>query len=104
MTDHLLHVTSVETKSGYHLEVHLENNQVLDIDFSGIIRDGGVFADLQKNDNFSKVRIGDRNRVIEWPIPKDKNGYPVIEIDAESLVAMWQEQRDAATLKRRLAV
>ena len=101
MTDGLLRVKSLEPKSGYHLEVRLEDDQVLDIDFSEAIREGGVFADLGRNDNFSKVRIGDRQRVIEWPVPKDINGYPIIEIDAESLLAMWRQQQDVASLERR---
>lgn len=69
------------------------------VDLTEMITRGGVFANLRENNNFSKVRIGENNRVLEWPIPKDNNGNPIIEIDAESLFYMasrqGQQQRSA---------
>jgi hypothetical protein len=88
----LLRIKSVEPKPGYRLSVYLDQGPPMTIDLTQMIERGGVFASLRENDNFSKVRIGKHNRILEWPLPKDDDGYPIIEIDAESLFYMASQQ------------
>jgi hypothetical protein len=63
------------------------------LDMAPSIRKGGVFSMLENPENFNKVRIGERGRTIEWPEPADAQGYPIIDIDAESLMAMLTAQK-----------
>jgi hypothetical protein len=63
------------------------------VDLSQTIAQGGVFATLRDEGAFAKVRIGERGRTIEWPNPTAKFGYPLIDIDAESLHMMSISQR-----------
>ena len=88
----LLKIRSVEPREGYRLVVNLDQGSTI-VDFTDTIAKGGLFAELKDEKKFAQVRVGERQRVIEWPEPKDDLGYPAIEIDAESLVHMGSQQR-----------
>jgi hypothetical protein len=83
---------SVAPKRGLRLAVTLEDGRDVVVEFASVIGRGGVFAHLRDPKLFAAVRIGDRRRTIEWP---DAGGQGVIDIDAESLLVMAEEQRRA---------
>lgn len=88
-------IKSVEAKSAYRLSVSWERGQPIIIDLSDMVRRGGVFGHLADMAIFSAVRIGENNRTVEWPEPKDDLGYPVISIDADALYVKYRNQQDA---------
>ena len=90
----LRRIKSAEARPGFRLAVAWDRGAGVVIDFSDMIKKGGVFAPLADPNKFNAVRVGENRRVVEWPEPKDDLGYPVIEIDAESLIAKAQQQRD----------
>ncbi len=95
MTDaQLRRIKSVNVRPGYRLVVALERGPVVTVDLSDMISRGGVFKDLADKDIFDQVRIGENNRVVEWPIPKDDLGYPTVEIDADALFEKHLEQQN----------
>ena len=94
----LRRIRSVETRSGLRLAIAWDRGSPAVIDFSDMIAKGGVFAALADVSVFEAVRIGENSRIVEWPEPKDDLGYPIIEIDAESLMAKAQQQRDQKTV------
>ena len=63
---HLLRFKAVAPKPGYKLSVQWDRGSPMIVDLSAMIGKGGVFADLQDETVFAGVRIGPRNRVIEW--------------------------------------
>jgi hypothetical protein len=95
MTDatSLRRIRSVEARSGYRVVVAWDTGRPLIIDLSDMISRGGVFAALSDHSKFSAVRVGDSQRVIEWPEPMDDLGDPVVEIDAEALFEKANDQR-----------
>jgi hypothetical protein len=88
-------IKAVEAKANYCLVVSWERGQPIVVDLSDMVRKGGVFARLADMNVFAGVRIGDNNRVVEWPEPKDDLGHPIVSIDAESLYDRYREQQDA---------
>lgn len=96
----VMKLKSVEAKPNHKVAVVWSAGQKATIDFSRTIQKGGVFAALSDFELFQKVRIGERNRTVEWPEPRDEFGYPIIDIDAESLFAMYSAQKDAALLQQ----
>jgi hypothetical protein len=90
----LRRIKSAEARPGRRLAVAWDRGASVVIDFSDMIEKGGVFAPLADASTFNAVRVGENRRVVEWPEPKDDLGYPIIEIDAESLIAKAQQQRD----------
>jgi hypothetical protein len=95
MTDatSLRRIRSVEARSGYRVVVAWDTGRPSIIDLSDMISRGGVFASLSDHTKFSAVRVGESQRVIEWPEPVDDLGDPVLEIDAESLFEKANDQR-----------
>lgn len=85
-------IRSVSAQPDYKLSVTWDRGSRATIDFKKVIEEGGVFASLKNIDVFNKVKLGERNRTIVWPEPADDLGYPIIDIDAESLAAMSSEQ------------
>ena len=63
------------------------------VDLSDMISKGGVFAELSDQATFSAVRVGENDRVVEWPEPRDESGNPVIGIDADALFEKAKSQR-----------
>jgi hypothetical protein len=89
-------IEAIEPFGRFELRVYLFDSEPFAVDFSGTIDQGGVFSQLADMDIFRAVRIGWNNRIVEWPTPKDNEGNPIIEIDAESLRAMHEEQISSA--------
>jgi hypothetical protein len=94
-SEDLPRIRAIEPLGRFELMVHLTDFDPFAVDFSSTIAQGGVFSSLADMDIFRAVRIGRNHRVVEWPIPKDNEGNPIIEIDAESLQAMHEEQISA---------
>jgi len=65
------------------------------VDFSDDIALGPVFEPLRDERLFAQVRLIREGTVIEWPEPARYNGEPEIEIDADGLWHMAQEQNIA---------
>jgi len=70
------------------------------VDLSHMVQRGGIFTELRDEQKFALVRIGERNRVVEWPTPSDNLGYPIIDIDAESLYVMGAQQKALAGIQK----
>ena len=96
-------IKSVEPRSNFKLAVSWDKGPRSVIDFSQDI-ENGIFSALKDPKLFERVRIGERSRTVEWPEPKDDLGYPIIEIDAESLAAMALDQRNIELVERAKAV
>jgi hypothetical protein len=95
-SEELPRISAIEPFGRFELRVHLTDFDPFAVDFSSTIDQGGVFSSLADMDTFRAVRIGRNHRVVEWPIPEDNEGNPIIEIDAESLRAMHEEQISSA--------
>lgn len=105
MPSAMLKIRSVEAKPAYRLAVSWSNGTRGTIDLGEMIRRGGVFTEISDFAKFSAVKIGENNRVVEWPKPSDTLGYPMIDIDAESLYATYRSQKEKELVSRiRLAV
>jgi hypothetical protein len=100
----LRRIKSVEPRPGYRLAISWERGPGVTVDLSEMISRGGVFADLTDKEKFSAVRIGENNRIIEWPMPEDDYGYPIISIDADALYIKSSQQNveSMATMMRTL--
>lgn len=101
----LRRIKSVQPRPGYRLAVAWERGPGVVADLSEMVSKGGVFKDLANYETFSAVRVGENNRIVEWPFPKDELGYPSIEIDADALFEMAQEQQTkimAASMRKLL--
>ncbi len=99
----LRRIKSVDARSGYRLAVAWDRGQTSIVDLSDMISKGGVFKDLADKSSFAAVRVGENNRVVEWPSPKDDMGYPIIEIDADALFEKYSRQQTeniASTIKK----
>ena len=97
-------IEAIEPRKGFKLAVTWENGGQFVISFTDDIRRGGVFAALRDEKVFAKARIGRRRRSIEWPEPQDENGEPIIDIDADALLHLAEQQKTAGALKRLLAM
>ena len=91
----LRRIREVSARPGYRILVTWERGPRTIVDLSAIISKGGVFSDLADASNFNAVRIGAGNRIVEWPIPADDEGYPIVEIDADALFHMFEQQRNS---------
>ena len=102
MTEPLRKIQFVEARKGYRVAVTLEQGPAFTVDLSEMVSAGGVFATLADQARFAAVRVGENNRLIEWPEPKDDLGYPVVEIDADALYrkALVQRTNSLADLGR----
>jgi len=60
-------ITSVTVENNYKLRLIYSNGDIVVVDFTPIIRQGGVFAPLSNPDIFSQVKLGEGGRYIEWP-------------------------------------
>lgn len=94
-TRQLRRIKSVGAKPGHRLAVVLDTGEEITVDLSDSITRGGVFAPLEDQKVFARVRVGDRRRTVEWPEPADGDGEPLIDIDAESLLHIASQQRGA---------
>ena len=94
-------IGSVAVQGGFRLAIGWSEGAKTVVDLADAIEQGGVFSPLSDAALFSKVRVGERGRTIEWPEPTDGSGEPLIEIDAEALMAMAMTQHPA---RRRLPV
>jgi len=86
-------IRSVEAKPGYKLSIAWERGPQATVDLTDMIQKGGVFEPLRNEKVFMQVRLSEHHRKIEWPEPRDEDGEPLIDIDAESLFHIATEQR-----------
>lgn len=67
MTD-LIKITGVEPLEGRWLRLRFSDGAVKDVDLSGLLSRGGVFARIRDDRSvFEQVRINPESRTIEWP-------------------------------------
>jgi hypothetical protein len=99
VTDGILHrIQAVEPRAGYRLCVTWSTGEQSDIDFSYDVQRGGVWTELRAAVLFDRARIAYDGTVLEWPEPLRANGEPKIDIDADGLWAMAEEQSETAQL------
>jgi hypothetical protein len=64
----LLKITAVEPREGHWLRLSFSDGAVKDVDVSGILERGGVFAPIRDDrDVFEQVRVNPESQTIEWP-------------------------------------
>jgi hypothetical protein len=100
MTEAPRFIRSVEAKSGYKLTIAWERGPQTTVDITDMIQKGGVFETLRNEKVFMQVRLSENRRKIEWPEPRDDDGDPLIDIDAESLFYIATEQRSKLFFNR----
>ena len=67
MTD-LIKITGVDPLEGRWLRLRFSDGAVKDVDLSGLLSRGGVFARIRDDRSvFEQVRINPELRTIEWP-------------------------------------
>lgn len=67
MTD-LIKITGVEPLEGRWLRLRFSDGAVKDVDLSGLLARGGVFAGIRDDRSvFEQVRVNPESRTIEWP-------------------------------------
>lgn len=60
-------IEQIKPLPDFLLELRYSDGEVVIADFKPIIAKGGVFADLADPPFFSRVRLGERGRSVEWP-------------------------------------
>ncbi len=93
MTEAPRFIRSVEAKPGYKLSIAWERGPQTTVDMTDMIQKGGVFEALRNEKVFQQVRLSETRRKVEWPEPRDEDGDPLIDIDAESLFYIANGQR-----------
>lgn len=86
-------IRSIEAKPGYKLSIAWDRGPQATVDLTDMIQKGGVFEPLRNEKVFMEVRLSENRRKIEWPEPRDDDGEPLIDIDAEFLFHIVNEQR-----------
>ncbi|MGH2893020.1 MAG: DUF2442 domain-containing protein [Solirubrobacteraceae bacterium] len=67
MTD-LIKITGVEALEGHWVRLQFSDEAVKDVDLSGLLARGGVFAHIRDDPSvFEQVRVNPESRTIEWP-------------------------------------
>ena len=67
MTD-LIKITAVEPLEGCWLRLQFSDGAVKEIDLSGLVARGGVFARIRDDRSaFEQVQVNPESRTIEWP-------------------------------------
>ena len=78
-----LHVERVTQKEGYELRIQFSDGIVKDVDLSGELY-GEVFEPLREPAFFSKVKLNQETRTIEWPNGADFAPEFLYEIGKEA--------------------
>lgn len=64
----LIKITRVEPLKGHWLRVGFADGAVKDVDLSGLLERGGVFARIRDDRSlFEQVRVNPESRTIDWP-------------------------------------
>jgi len=96
MTGAILHpIDRIAPLPGYRLRIWWRSGGESVIDFADDVATGPVWAPLCDPVMFAKVCLVDQGTAIEWPEPKDRNGWPSVDVDADGLWHMAQRQRGA---------
>jgi hypothetical protein len=93
MSDHLRRITSVAPRPDYRLAISWDAGPSMIVSLGDLIEEGGVFEALRDKEKFSAVRVGERERAVVWPDPRDDHGYPIVEMDADALFERGMNQR-----------
>jgi hypothetical protein len=101
VTGQLPRMRAVRALPAYGLEIQWETGGTTIVDLVETVLAGGVFVFLRDQVNFRRAKLGSRCRTVEWFDPKDP-GAPVVDIDADTLMEMGQDQSFFRRLKRAL--
>ena len=97
MTDGIEHrIARIECRPDYRVLVAWTTGRRSVLDFSDDVGSGGVWSVLRDQRLFGLVRIAHDGSVLEWPEPARPNGEPPVDIDADGLWAMANEQNTRA--------
>jgi hypothetical protein len=88
-------IERIEVQPGYRILVFWKAGGQSFVDFSDDVAHGPVWAPLRDERLFATVRVVREGTVIEWPEPIGLFGDPEIEVDADGLWHMAQEQNIA---------
>lgn len=91
-------IKSARALEDHLLEVRWDSGLITVIDLSEMVSAGGVFTFLRDKKNFGQVKLGRRRRTVEWI---DQNNE-VVDIDADTLLQMGQDQLFFRRLRRAL--
>jgi hypothetical protein len=100
MTDvgNLPKMRSVKALENYVLQIQWDSGLVTTVDLSDMIAAGGVFTFLRDEKNLGQAKLGARRRTVEWVEP----GQDVVDMDADTLLQMAQDQMFFKRLARAL--
>jgi hypothetical protein len=98
----LRRIKSIEPRPGHKLLVTWDDVPPMLVSFADHVRRGRIFSFLQDEAEFAKARIGDRRRTVEWLDPNDQGAGPLIDVDAETLLLMANQQRSEGLFRRLL--
>lgn len=60
-------IRQASVRPNYKVRLRYSDGKTVVVDFSPLIKKGGVFKALSNPKVFARVSIGDRGRFIEWP-------------------------------------
>lgn len=60
-------IRAVQAGAGFRLRITYDDGQTITVDFSPVIRQGGVFAPLADPAFFACAAVDPRGRAVSWP-------------------------------------
>jgi Protein of unknown function (DUF2442) len=89
-------IARIEVLPRYRIHVWWTGGGEAVADFSQEIFNGPAWAPIRDESQFNRVELIENGRVIAWPEPVDQRGFPTLDVDADGLWHMAQEQAAAA--------
>jgi len=89
-------IARIEPLPGFRIRIWWQAGGEGITDFSDDLARFPIWEPVRDEAQFNTVRLEEGGRQIEWPEPVDQWGYPVLEVDADGLWHMAQEQAAAA--------
>lgn len=101
-TVQLPRMRTIRALPNYRLEIQWVGGGTTIVDLSSTVLAGGVFSFLRDQDNFARAKLGSRQRTVEW-FDQQNPAALVVDIDADSLMEMGQEQNFLRRLRHALS-
>jgi len=95
MTKRIPHVTGLTVQPGYWLRLTFDDGLTGDVDLSGLIERGGVFAPLRDRKMFEQAFVDPAAHTVAWSAGE-------LDLDPEGLHEMALEHPVAVERRRRL--
>jgi hypothetical protein len=65
--DILRRIRAVQAEPDYRLRIAYDGGETITVDFTPLVRQGGVFAPLADPGFFGQVALDSRGRAVRWP-------------------------------------